>query len=157
VRRDFDSLHFQGIDAPGLPLRSASDYRILVSRTARPSDPVAQGLGERAGDSPDPGGKPSPGAGPWNLTCPASVLKGNLRIRNRRDGDRFQPFGLDGSRKLSDLLREHRVPADRRDGVLIVEDDSGILWVVGVSRAERTRLLPSTDQTVTITVIERNS
>ena len=95
--------------------------------------------------------------GPWNLTCPASVLKGSLKIRNWRNGDRFQPFGLDGSRKLSDLLRENRVPVDRREGVLLVEDDTGILWVVGIARAERTRLLPSTEQTVTITVTERTA
>ena len=147
LRRDFDRLRLQAMESAVYPLRSASDFRILVTRTKTPEDPVAQGLQEEAGTE----------TGPWNLTCPASVLKGNLRIRNWSQGDRFQPFGLDGTRKLNDLLREKRIPADRREGTLVVEDDEGILWVVGVSRAERTRLLPSTGQTVTIQVIERTS
>lgn len=157
LRRDFDYLHFQDGPAAGRPLRSPADYRILVSRTDPPADPAARGLDEGAGGGPDERERPGFASGPWNLTCPASVLEGNLRIRNRREGDRFHAFGLDGTRKLGDVLREHRVPTDRRDGILIVEDDVGILWVVGVARAERTRLLPSPAQTVTISVIERNS
>ncbi|MBU8869422.1 MAG: tRNA lysidine(34) synthetase TilS [Gemmatimonadales bacterium] len=153
--RDFDSLRLQEIGTVDLSLRSAADYRIQVSRTPVPSDPVAWGLREGAGGVSLSGGESDPESGSWNLTCPASVLKGNLKIRNWRNGDRFQPFGLNGSRKLSDLLREHRIPANRREGILLVEDDAGILWIVGIARSERTRLLPSTGQTVTISVIKR--
>jgi tRNA(Ile)-lysidine synthase len=76
-------------------------------------------------------------------------------VRNWRPGDRFQPFGLEGSKKLSDLLREKRIPRETRSEVLVVADEAGILWVVGLARAERTRLLPSTERTVTITVAQR--
>ena len=72
-----------------------------------------------------------------------------------REGDRFQPFGLEGTKKLSDLLREKRVPAADRPGVLLVADEDGILWVVGVARAERTRILPTSERIVTISVAER--
>ena len=89
------------------------------------------------------------------MTCPASGLAGNLRVRNWSPGDRFQPFGLEGTKKLSDLLRERQVSRENRPGVLVVTDDTGILWVVGLARAERTRLLPSTEQTVTISVANR--
>ena len=76
-------------------------------------------------------------------------------MRNPEPGDRFQPFGLDGTKKLSDLLRERQVARSQRPGVLVVTDESGILWVVGLARAERTRLLPTAEQTVTISVAER--
>ena len=56
---------------------------------------------------------------------------------------------------MSDLLRENRITRDERAGVLVVADDEGILWVVGLARAEQTRLLPSTSRTVTITVMKR--
>ena len=59
---------------------------------------------------------------------------------------------MDGRKKVSDLLREKRVPAAARGDVLLVEDDAGPLWVVGVARAERTRLLPSHTTAVTLLV-----
>ena len=86
----------------------------------------------------------------------AAGLAGNLRVRNLRPGDRMQPFGMEGTKKLSDLLRERQVPRDARPGVLVVTDETGILWVVGLARTERTRLLPSTEQTVTISVARRS-
>ena len=84
-------------------------------------------------------------------------LQGNLRLRNWRQGDRMAPLGLDGTKKLSDLLRERRVPAAARSGVLVVEDEEGILWAVGVARAERTRLLPDGGPAVTLTVARRRT
>ncbi len=156
LSRDFDRLKLLETGTASLPLRSAADYRILVARASVPPDPEAQGLREGAGKASLAKEGSHPGSGPWNLTCPASVLKGNLKIRNWRQGDRFQPFGMTGSRKLSDLLREQRIPADRREGILLVEDEAGILWIVGLARAERTRLLPSIEQAVTISVIKRD-
>lgn len=155
--REFDVLRWAESAEAGsrddLPLRSAADCRILVAGAETPADPAAHGRLEGAGTrTKDTESRQDS----WNLTCPADVLQGNLRIRNWRSGDRFQPFGLDGSRKLSDLLRELRVPANRRDDVLVVEDGAGILWIVGLARSERTRLLPTTGRTVTLVVKERN-
>ena len=129
------------------PLRSAGDYRILVETRDPAADPPALGTAE--------GNGLATGTESWELSCPAPCLHGNLQVRNPRPGDRFQPFGLDGSKKLSDLLLERRIPASQRASVLVVADGDGILWVVGLARAERTRLLPSTDKIVTICVAKR--
>jgi tRNA(Ile)-lysidine synthase len=148
LERDFDELRFQSGPTRPIPLRMAEDYRILVSRNEIPAgecQPVDQpGVGDPADEST------------WSLVCPADALSGNLRIRNWIPGDRLQPFGLSGTKKLSDLLRERQVPREVRSGVLVVTDDDGILWVIGLARAERTRLLPSTLQTVTISVAKRS-
>lgn len=147
LKRDFDVLKRETTNlAP--PLRDAGDYRILVARNSGENAGPATGLQEGAGDPND--------EATWRVTCPATTLKGNLKVRNPRPGDRFQPFGLEGSKKLTDILREHRVPRDARESVLVVTDEAGILWVVGLARAERTRLLPSLEQTVTITVAKRS-
>lgn len=92
----------------------------------------------------------------WSIDCPAAALSGNLRLRGWRRGDRLRPLGLGGSRKVSDVLREARVPVSEREGVLVVDDQDGILWVVGLARDERTRLLPGVSGMVTISVIRRN-
>jgi len=148
LQRDFDQLRCTGPRAENIPLRSATEFRILVER----SDSVI-GPETIAGEAG--GGLNTDGS--WELSCPACVLEGNLKIRNWRQGDRFQPFGLDGTKLLSDLLREHKIPAEQRSDVLVVEDGAGILWVVGVARDERTRLLPTTDHAVTLTVARRDT
>ncbi len=89
----------------------------------------------------------------WRLTLPAAALRGEPRLRAWRDGDRLRPLGLGGGKKVSDLLREHRVPRSRRAATPVVEDDGGILWVVGVARDERTRWLPGDGPAVTLQVL----
>lgn len=119
------------------------DWRPEVRRLAAGEEPGPAGVGDRA----DPG--------TWRLDCPAAALCGNLRVRGWRRGDRLRPLGLGGSKKVSDLLREARVPVSGRGDVLVVADDEGILWVVGLARDERTRLLPGSAGMVTISVIHR--
>lgn len=96
-----------------------------------------------------------PPEGRWRLALPAAALHGVPRLRAWRPGDRLRPFGLDGRKKVSDLLQEARVPRARRDGVWLVEDDAGPLWLVGLARDERTRWLPPVDGAVTLTVDSR--
>lgn len=147
LQRSFNNLQMVHSTDEAPPMRNAGDYRILVARTQTPEDVESFGLRESNGSL----------AGPetWNLTCPSSVLKGNLKVRNWQKGDRIHPFGLDGSRKLSDLFLQQRIPTKDRSSVLVVEDDEGIIWVVGLARAERTRLLHPGQLAVTITVAAR--
>jgi tRNA(Ile)-lysidine synthetase-like protein len=57
-------------------------------------------------------------------------------VRLARPGDRIQPFGMDGRRKVRDLLREARVPASQRASFPIVTDERGaVLWVPGAARS----------------------
>jgi tRNA(Ile)-lysidine synthase len=142
LAREFDRLRIGSGAAAAPPLRAAADYRILVAKEPGGED-AAAGVGDPADETT------------WRLVVPAAALRGDLQVRNLRQGDRFQPFGLEGTKKLSDLLREKRVPAGERPGVLVVADDEGILWVVGLARAERTRILPTTERKVTISVAPR--
>ncbi len=95
-----------------------------------------------------PGIEPS-----WLLTMPAAALKGEPRLRPWRAGDRLRPAGLQGHKKVSDLLREGRVPRGDRPGILVIEDEVGLLAVAGLTRDERTRLLPGCEAAVTLAVI----
>lgn len=145
--RQFNLLGVDSGAPAGPTAASAADFRVTVRPCGPVADPAKVGLSE------GPGRRDAHGS--WNLSCPADVLAGNLRVRNPRPGDRFQPFGLDGTRKLSDLFRDKKIPEGDRPGILVVEDGVGILWIVGVERAERTRLLPSSGRMVTICVARR--
>jgi tRNA(Ile)-lysidine synthase len=69
----------------------------------------------------------------WSAHCDFEV-EAQLRIRTRRRGDRVHPLGFEGSRKLSDLFIDRKVPVDERADYPVVEADGEILWVPGVVR-----------------------
>jgi tRNA(Ile)-lysidine synthase len=59
-----------------------------------------------------------------------------LRARSRREGERMQPRGMNGTRKLSDIFIDARTPRHMRTEVPIVTDCQGrIVWVVGLRRS----------------------
>jgi tRNA(Ile)-lysidine synthase len=58
-------------------------------------------------------------------------LRWPLRLRVWQDGDTMQPLGLDGHKKVSDLLTERRVPPHRRARQLVLCSEGEVVWVVG--------------------------
>jgi tRNA(Ile)-lysidine synthase len=79
-----------------------------------------------------------------------SSLRPPLSIRPRREGDRFQPFGMEGTQSLKDLFINSKIAFSFRQSVPILFDQSGVLWVVGVRRSARA---PVTDETGTVLAV----
>lgn len=138
IVRDFDCL---GIERPPPPLHGAEAWSVRLE----PLDEVPAAVSA-----------PTQDGSAWRLIAAADALAGNLYVRGPRPGDRLQPFGLAGSKKLSDLVQAKRIPRAWRPGLLVVADEEGPLWVIGVIQAERTRVLPTTERAVTIIVERRN-
>ena len=59
------------------------------------------------------------------------VLGGGLRVRARRPGDRFQPLGMSGQKKLQDFMVDAKIPRQWRGRVPLVVSLKGIAWVAG--------------------------
>ena len=57
-------------------------------------------------------------------------------IRTRRPGDRFQPSGMTGTKKLQDYFTDAKVPRKERDRIPLLVCDRGIAWVAGHRVAE---------------------
>lgn len=56
-----------------------------------------------------------------------------LTLRHWREGDRFQPFGMHGSRKLSDFFKDLKLNLEQKRKVWLLCDDEGhVLWLVGL-------------------------
>ena len=54
-----------------------------------------------------------------------------LTVRTRRPGDRFQPLGMSGTKKLQDFFTDAKIPREQRDSIPLLVAESGIAWVVG--------------------------
>ena len=59
-----------------------------------------------------------------------------LMLRQRRDGDRFHPFGMQGTKKLKDLLIDAKIPRQERGQVPVLMNGDEIIWVVGYRTSE---------------------
>jgi tRNA(Ile)-lysidine synthase len=77
-----------------------------------------------------------------------------LVLRAPREGDRMQPFGMTGTKKLSDIFIDKKIPGRARTRSFVVADADEILWVVGVTTNEKSRVKPDTDKVVRITLDE---
>ena len=67
----------------------------------------------------------------------SDVLKcDNVVLRHWREGDRLEPFGMRGSKLVSDLFTDLKLGEREKNDVWILEADGKILWVVGY-RASR--------------------
>ncbi len=65
-----------------------------------------------------------------------SVLREDAWVRTRLPGDRFQPSGMAGTKKLQDFLVDTKVPRHWRERIPLVVCQRGIAWVVGYRVAE---------------------
>ena len=65
-----------------------------------------------------------------------------MRVRTRQEGDRFQPLGMAGTKKLKDFFTDNKVPREWRDSIPLLATDSGIAWVVGYRIAEWAKVPP---------------
>ncbi len=72
----------------------------------------------------------------------AAAVTDGLCVRRRLPGDRFQPLGMTGHKKLQDFLTDLHVPRDERDAVPLFVSTRGIVWVGGLRIANWARPIP---------------
>ena len=60
-----------------------------------------------------------------------------LVVRNRKDGDVINPFGMSGSMKLKKYMNSKGVSRYKRDEILLLANNEEILWVVGAGLSNK--------------------
>ena len=84
----------------------------------------------------------------------AVAAAGGLAVRSRRPGDSLRPLGLQGRKKLQDVLVDRKVPRDERDRVpLVVDGEDRILWVAGHAVSQEARVTDSTRSVVVLKLV----
>lgn len=64
------------------------------------------------------------------LSCDVENVK-NVVVRHWKNGDRFRPFGMKGSKLLSDLFTDLKLSEREKQEVWVMEADGDIIWVIG--------------------------
>lgn len=116
-----------------LPLPGTADLGDAGVMVAEPADPS-----DRTGTTD-------------SVVVDASSFGAGLEITSVVEGDRMRPLGMEGSRKVSDLLIDEKVPKRERLAVPIVRAGDAIVWVAGVRMSDEYRVGPSTTRAVRLT------
>lgn len=87
----------------------------------------------------------------------ADALGTDLVVRGRKPGDVFQPFGMDGSKKLQDFMVDARIPRSWRDSVPLVCSTAGLVWVVGYRIAEIARITGKTKEVLRLEFVQQDT
>jgi len=82
---------------------------------------------------------------PGNVSFP-------LRARSRQPGDRISPWGMEGSKKVKDLLIDLKIPPRERDRMIVIEDTSGVLWAAPHRRSSLAPVMPGSGKALEIRV-----
>ena len=77
-----------------------------------------------------------------------------LKIRNRKNGDKFKPLGMNGYKKIKDFFIDEKVIQQRRDKIPLVIDNNGVIvWVAGFRIDDRIKIDNKTKKIIEITLL----
>ena len=74
------------------------------------------------------------------LYADADKINGALSLRPWQEGDRFTPFGMKGSKLVSDYLTDRKYSMFAKAGQYVLLEGDNILWLVGERADERYRI-----------------
>lgn len=94
---------------------------------------------------------PEPPRKPHEIALDLEQLHFPLVVRSFQSGDRFQPFGLNGTQKIKQLFIDQKIPPRQRDRIPILISGKEVIWVAGLRRGA---LAPLTHKTARILHIE---
>lgn len=84
-------------------------------------------------------------------------LKFPLRIRNRRPGDKFQPLGMRGQKKLKDFLIDRKVPSYSKNLLPVFVSGKKIFWVFKQAIADWAKVTDKTKKVLKISEFRKFS
>lgn len=88
--------------------------------------------------------------GRWTAILDFALIQDAITIRNRRDGDRFQPLGLKAPKKLQDCFVNAHIPREARGILPVLEVGGRIAWVAGLRIAEPFKVTKRTEKTIIV-------
>ncbi|MBK0401761.1 tRNA lysidine(34) synthetase TilS [Adhaeribacter sp. BT258] len=80
----------------------------------------------------------------------AALLQFPLKLRPWQEGDWFVPLGMNGKKKISDLLIDQKVPLNLKAKVLVLSSAQSIAWVVGLRPDNRFKVSEKTEEVLEV-------
>jgi tRNA(Ile)-lysidine synthase len=111
----------RGIRIPGVTiLRAGAVGGAGLTITTRLEAGIVRERGRKAGDLPAAAS-----------LAPAALRGRALTVRSWLPGDRMNPFGMRGSRKLQDIWTDAKVPREEREATPVFVCEGEVVWIPG--------------------------
>ena len=81
-----------------------------------------------------------------------SILNAKLELRHWQQGDRFRPFGMKGSRLVSDIFSDLKLSEQQKRRVLLLTADGDIVWILGIRSGALYSMTASTKRILVLTL-----
>ena len=77
-------------------------------------------------------------------------INSSISLRYRKEGDKFQPLGMKGTKKLKDIFMDLKVPKSIRDDIPIICVGEEIAWIVGYRISDKFKVDKTTNKILKI-------
>ena len=81
-------------------------------------------------------------------------LQQPLILRNRRDGDWFQPLGMQGQQKIKNLFIDHKIPRSKRDEIMLFVDNISVIWIENMHFNDRVKITAETKNVLKLKIMD---
>jgi tRNA(Ile)-lysidine synthase len=88
---------------------------------------------------------PSPPVDLMDVFFDSALFASKLTMRNFRPGDRFQPLGMRGHKKVKDFFIEKKIPLPVRASLPFLVLGDEVIWIPGYGRSELGRVTARTE------------
>jgi tRNA(Ile)-lysidine synthase len=88
---------------------------------------------------------PTPPVDLMDVFFDSASFPSKLTLRNFRPGDRFQPLGMRGHKKVKDFLIEKKIPLSVRASLPFLVLDDEVIWIPGYGRSELGKVTARTE------------
>jgi len=68
-------------------------------------------------------------------------INDSISIRNRKDGDKIIPLGMNGNKKIKDIFIDMKIPKEERDNIPILCFDEKVAWIIGIRTSEEYKVV----------------
>lgn len=76
----------------------------------------------------------------------------NITLRFRKNGDRFSPLGIKGSKKLKDIFIDFKIPREMRDFIPLLCFDEDISWIIGYKISDKFKVHEGVNNIIEVSV-----
>ncbi len=87
----------------------------------------------------------------------SDTLSFPLTLRKWQIGDRIIPFGMKGSKLISDILIDNKVNSFEKENVYVILSNDKIIWLVGHRSSDEFKVTDSTKNILTMELISNNN
>lgn len=92
---------------------------------------------------------------PYEALFDMDCLEFPISVRTWRKGDKMTPLGMSGTKKISDLFVEHKIPRHKKEEIPVFVSGNKIVWLVGIRSSKHCMVSKNTTRIMKISCQNR--